>query len=116
MLKQIHEETSLERVEQILETAAESQLYQKVHEIVVTFTNVKQEINDMLSCTLSADEQQSVEEELVLLASQAKEKPNNGSHHTIMEPALPSAPAHDIALKSSEQKVVRNALVTEDAS
>lgn len=116
MLKQIHEETSLERVEQILDAAAESEHYQNVREIVVAFTNVTQEINDMLSGTLSADEQQSVEEELGLLASQAKETPNTGAHHTMMEPALPSAPAHDIVLESSEQEAAPDVLVTEDAS
>ena len=116
VLKQIHEETRLERVEQILDTAAESQHYQNVREIVVTFTNDTQEINDMLSSTLTADEQQSVEEELVRIASQAQEMPDAGTHHTTMEPTLPSAPKHDMARTSSGRERTHEVLVTEHAS
>ena len=116
VLKQIHEETRLERVEQILDTAAESQHYQNVREIVVTCTNDTQEINDMLSSALTADEQQSVEEELVRIASQAQEMPDDGMHHTTMEPTLPSAPKHGMAGTSSGRERTHEVLVTEDAS
>ena len=83
---------------------------------MVTFTNDTQEINDMLSSTLTADEQQSVEEELVRIASQAQEVPDDGTHHTTMEPTLPSAPKHDMAGMSSGRERTHEVLVTEHAS
>lgn len=70
----------------------------------------------MLSSTLTADEQQSVEEELVRIASQAQEMPDAGTHRTTMEPTLPSAPKHDMARTSSGRERTHEVLVTEHAS
>ncbi|SHO79361.1 Similar to S.cerevisiae protein VPS20 (Myristoylated subunit of the ESCRT-III complex) [Malassezia sympodialis ATCC 42132] len=74
VLRQIQKETSMDRVERLLDDTAEAQQYQR-------------EIDDMLSSHLTLEEQEAVEAELEQLASAATQK-------TVQEPsiALPTPP------------------------
>ncbi|KOS13360.1 vps20-vaculolar protein sorting [Malassezia pachydermatis] len=78
VLKQIHKETSLERVERLMDTTAEAQQYQR-------------DVDDMLSSHLSVEEQEEVEEELAALSQVVPD-----TQATPAVQSLPNAPTSEL--------------------
>lgn len=105
VLKQIHQETSIEHVVRVMDDAAESQQYQQVRELYFVYLLMSQEINDMLSSNLSADEQQAVEDELGMLETQLGTglSTTRVSHPNVAEPVLPNAPQSKIIVSTKSQ-------------
>jgi len=101
VLKEIHKEMNPESVEKLLEETAEAQAYQR-------------EIDEMLSNTLTLDEEDAVQEELRQLQAEAAvaaapEKPLTLPNVPTEEPAVP-LPADAIAASNPQEARTRVAL------
>ncbi|WFD38661.1 Vacuolar protein sorting-associated protein 20 [Malassezia japonica] len=92
VLKEIHKEVSIERVEELMDRTAEAQDYQR-------------EIDERLASQLTADEQEEVENELAALAAEAA-KPTRTLPEAPTTPAMPAAPTSVPTVASSEQNDV----------
>lgn len=71
VLKEIHKEMNLESVEKLLEETAEAREYQRVriryHVTATDISSCLQEIGDMLANTLTLDDEEAVQKELLAL-------------------------------------------------
>ncbi|KAF7799245.1 hypothetical protein EIP86_010477 [Pleurotus ostreatoroseus] len=88
VLKQIHKEMNLESVEKILEETAEAREYQR-------------EIDEMLGSTLTAEDEEEVEKELLQLQKEAGAVQEEAPERPII---LPSAPTTEPKVEEPEQE------------